>query len=71
MKSEQIRAIYCNYVRVIRETFQKKRGTLLKIKMPYKVYNGDFIKIWWTFMENRGDISKYNILLKRYNGDSE
>lgn len=71
VKSEQTRAIFCNYVRVIRETFKKKRWTFLKIKMLYKAYNGDSIKIWWTFMENRGDISKYNILLKRYNGNSK
>lgn len=71
VKSEQTRAIFCNYVRVIRETFKKKRGTFLKIKMLYKAYNGDSIKTGWTFMENRGDISKCNILLKRYNGDSE
>ena len=36
VKCEQIRAMYCNYVRVIRETFQKKRGTFYKMKMLYK-----------------------------------
>lgn len=41
VKSKQIRAMYCNYVRVIRETFKKKRGTFLKIKMFYKAYNGN------------------------------
>lgn len=29
VKSEQTRAIFCNYVRVIRETFKKKEGDIL------------------------------------------